>query len=148
MFSTLKSRLLCGLSVAGIAVSLTTGSAHAQCTPRPGTGGCATEWSHGKVINLGGLPGSMTSAALGINDAGQAVGFSEGLDTQGVATEWSHGKVINLGGLPGSDFSIANGINNAGQAVGQSRYRFTEMMPSSPSSGATAKSSAWKACRA
>jgi hypothetical protein len=36
----------------------------------------ATEWSGGSVINLGGLPGSTSSAALGINAAGQAVGYS------------------------------------------------------------------------
>jgi uncharacterized membrane protein len=34
----------------------------------------ATEWSGGSVINLGGLPGYMGSAADGINDAGQVVG--------------------------------------------------------------------------
>ena len=43
-------------------------SAHAQCYD------CATEWSRGSVINLGGLPGSTYSEAYGINDAGQAVG--------------------------------------------------------------------------
>jgi hypothetical protein len=48
----------------------TTGSAHAQCNP------CATEWSGGQVINLGGLPGSFTSQASRINDAGQVVGDS------------------------------------------------------------------------
>ena len=37
----------------------------------------ATEWSSGSVINLGGLPGSTSSEAFGINDAGQAVGVSE-----------------------------------------------------------------------
>jgi hypothetical protein len=35
----------------------TTGSARAQCTS------CATEWSGGAVINLGGLPGSTNSEA-------------------------------------------------------------------------------------
>ena len=87
------------------------GSAHAQYY--------ATEWSGGKVINLGGMPGSTSSVAEGINNAGQAVGVSivRGVD---YATEWSGGKVINLGGLPGSTFSAAYGINNAGQAVGES----------------------------
>jgi PEP-CTERM motif len=36
----------------------------------------ATEWSGGSVINLGGLSGSMSSQALGINAAGQVVGYS------------------------------------------------------------------------
>jgi hypothetical protein len=51
----------------------TTGSAHAKCDVGPS---CATEWSGGKVIDLGGLPGSMGSAASGINAAGQVVGAS------------------------------------------------------------------------
>jgi probable HAF family extracellular repeat protein len=38
----------------------------------------ATEWSGGSVISLGGLPGFTESSATGINDAGQAVGFSSG----------------------------------------------------------------------
>jgi hypothetical protein len=46
----------------------TSGSAHAQCNFSNGTS-CATEWSGGSVIDLGGLPGSTTSLATGINDA-------------------------------------------------------------------------------
>jgi hypothetical protein len=38
----------------------------------------ATEWSGGNVINLGTLPFFLESEALGINDAGQAVGFCSG----------------------------------------------------------------------
>jgi hypothetical protein len=37
---------------------------------------CATEWSGGKVIDLGGLPGFTSSSASSINDAGQAVVFA------------------------------------------------------------------------
>ena len=37
---------------------------------------CATEWSGGAVINLGGLSGTTFSQALGINDGGQVVGSS------------------------------------------------------------------------
>jgi probable HAF family extracellular repeat protein len=76
----------------------------------------ATEWSHGSVINLGGLPGSVASEALGVNDAGQAVGFSD-VGGLAYATEWSHGQVIDLG--PG----WAYGINDAGQVVGYSDVR-------------------------
>ena len=50
----------------------TTGSARAQCNSFVTT--CATEWSRGSVINLGGLPGSASSGAYDVNDAGQAVG--------------------------------------------------------------------------
>jgi probable HAF family extracellular repeat protein len=79
----------------------------------------AVEWSGGKVIDLGGLPGSTFSEADSINDAGQVVGDSvvDGVD---YAVEWSHGKVINLDGLSGSPASFASGINNAGQVVGAS----------------------------
>jgi uncharacterized membrane protein len=60
----------------------------------------ATEWSGGRVINLGGLPGSVFNAANDINDSGQAVGTSFVGATQ-YPVEWSSGSVINLGGLPG-----------------------------------------------
>jgi uncharacterized membrane protein len=58
----------------------------------------ATEWSGGTVINLGGLPGSTASLALGINNAGLAVGYSMFGGVNGVsqATEWSAGKVISV----------------------------------------------------
>jgi hypothetical protein len=36
----------------------------------------ATEWSGGRVIDLGGLPGSFESVAESINDRGQVVGDS------------------------------------------------------------------------
>ena len=72
----------------------------------------ATEWSGGGVIKLGGLPGSTNSVAQGINNAGQAVGFSSGFNFFEQATEWSHGHVIDLG------TGAAYGINDAGQAVG------------------------------
>jgi hypothetical protein len=39
----------------------------------------ATEWSGGSVINLGGLLSFTISEADGINNAGQVVGFSDGL---------------------------------------------------------------------
>jgi probable HAF family extracellular repeat protein len=123
----------------------TAGSAHAQCTPLPNFN-CATEWSGGKIINLGGE--TTISTAAGINDAGQAVGQgggdaviwsggnvinlgpgeANGINDAGQvaglgpggATEWSGGKVISLGGLPGSTLSDALAINNAGQVVGYS----------------------------
>jgi len=42
-----------------------------------GSGFCesaATEWRHGNIISLGGLPGFANSAANNINDAGRATG--------------------------------------------------------------------------
>jgi probable HAF family extracellular repeat protein len=38
--------------------------------------GFATEWRDGSVIDLGVPPGFLDSVALGINDAGQVVGYS------------------------------------------------------------------------
>jgi uncharacterized membrane protein len=81
----------------------------------------ATEWSGGKVIELGGLPGSTTSTANSINDAGQAVGQSV---VNGVfyATEWNGSKIINLGSLPDFAGSFAGSINDAGRVVGVSEF--------------------------
>ena len=73
----------------------------------------AIKWSHGKVIDLGGLPNSTLRVAYGINDAGQAVGYSNG-----VAVEWSHGKVIGLGLSSNLSPTFANSINNVGQVAG------------------------------
>ena len=97
-----------------------TGSAHAQAIFD-----YATEWSGGKIINLGALPGTMGSAARAINNSGVAVGYSiSGNYTvygdNPYATEWKGGKIINLGGLPGSTGSDALAINNSGAAVGYS----------------------------
>ena len=41
-----------------------------------GSSESAIEWSDGKVINLGNLPGFQGSAAQSINDNGQVVGSS------------------------------------------------------------------------
>jgi uncharacterized membrane protein len=79
----------------------------------------ATEWSGGRVINLGGLPGSTDSEAFGVNDAGQAVGDSV-VGGVAIATEWTGGGVINLGLLPGSTGSEALSVNDAGQVAGWS----------------------------
>jgi probable HAF family extracellular repeat protein len=96
----------------------TTGSAYAQCSSSPPPCG-PTEWSDGRVMDLGGPPGSTLSLAFSVNDAGQAVGYSNFSNGQ-FATEWSDGRVIDLGGLPGSTSSFALSINDHGQAVGDS----------------------------
>jgi uncharacterized membrane protein len=89
-----------GLAIfaAGCLLGETAGAALAQCSAPPLTErACATEWSGDSVVNLGRLPGSAFSAALGINNAGQAVGNSGTY-----AVEWNHGRIINLGSLPGA----------------------------------------------
>jgi probable HAF family extracellular repeat protein len=56
---------------------------------------------------------------LGINDAGQVVGYSA-VGGAVIAAEWVDGHEIDLGSLPGSTSSVAFGINDAGQVVGYS----------------------------
>jgi probable HAF family extracellular repeat protein len=73
------------------------------------------------MMDLGGLPGAISSAATAINDSGQVVGWSL-IGRVSYATEWSDGAVINLGELPGSAGSEADGINEFGQAVGYSCF--------------------------
>jgi probable HAF family extracellular repeat protein len=86
-----------------------------------GTSYVATEWSNGQVFSLPSLPGfTFAGLALGINNAGQAVGLDQDAPGHGVATEWSNGQVINLGGPPGSTSNSAVSINNAGQVAGYS----------------------------
>jgi probable HAF family extracellular repeat protein len=63
----------------------------------------------------GGEPGTQFSVATGINNAGQAVGFSDGK-----AVEWNAGRINDLGALPGFTASFAQNINNTGQVVGYS----------------------------
>jgi uncharacterized membrane protein len=97
----------------------TAGSAHAQCSF---AAVCATEWSSGSVVSLGGLPGFTSSEADGISGTGLVVGDSV-VGGVNYATEWNSGSVINLGGLPGSTENLALGVNDAGQAVGSQHSR-------------------------
>jgi probable HAF family extracellular repeat protein len=83
-----------------IALSINnTGQAVGYSTLNIGSGGpFATEWSGGKIIDLG------LGAAYGINNAGQAVGYSPIEDPH--ATEWSGGNAINLGGCRDSSLAL------------------------------------------
>ena len=62
---------------------------------------------------LGVLPGGVFSAAYGLNDVGQVVGWSESFGGNH-AFLWDDGQMIDLG------FGAAADINNAGQIVGWS----------------------------
>ena len=101
-----------GIFAAVCVLGGTASSVHAQCNTSGSD--CATEWSGGGVIELGGLPGSTASAAIGINNAGKAVGYSA-VGNDEVATEWSGGSVINLGGVTGYANSEADSINAPGR---------------------------------
>jgi probable HAF family extracellular repeat protein len=61
--------------------------------------------------------------ARAINDAGQAVGSTEGFF--GHAYLYSNGQFTDLGALPGHNNSVAESINNSGEVVGTSRI-FTQ----------------------
>jgi probable HAF family extracellular repeat protein len=73
-------------------------------------------WQHGRMFDLGVLPGDESSFAYDINNRGQIVGEgSRGLEVR--ALLWDRGEIVNLT-PPGATFSRANAINDRGQIVG------------------------------
>lgn len=77
----------------------------------------ATLWNGTTPTQLG-TGTAAAEAALAVNDAGQAVGYSKAVgDTSAHATLWRSGTATALLGLGGSG-SQANAINQLGQAVG------------------------------
>ncbi|HYG82572.1 MAG TPA: Calx-beta domain-containing protein [Pyrinomonadaceae bacterium] len=73
------------------------------------------------VEDLGGLPGSESSTAAGINDAGDVVGWTSTGLTDGGNRAFIYkngGWMVELQPLPGFIGCVARDINNAGQAVG------------------------------
>jgi len=79
-----------------------------------------------QFIDLGTLGGA-NSSALGLNDAGQVVGWAEipgCTTTNGFPCKraflWENGVMTDLGFLPGDEGSIARAINDAGLVVGNS----------------------------
>jgi probable HAF family extracellular repeat protein len=83
----------------------------------------AVSWTNHKIRNLG-LPKSIFTAALDINDDNQIVGesiFSYGPPFESHAFEWSAALGMkDLGTLRGGTTSMANAINYSGVMVGQS----------------------------
>jgi probable HAF family extracellular repeat protein len=82
-------------------------------------------WSRAKGMKLlGTLSGGTVSGAVGINDSGAVVGYSNlkgHLPTDFFAVEWSpSGKISNLGTLSGGSSSAAFQINSAGEISGDS----------------------------
>jgi probable HAF family extracellular repeat protein len=84
------------------------------------------------ITDLGTLPGDTVSAGFGINDAGQAVGYSAGDDSAGSGQPvlFSGGTVIPLDPLSAlfgfGGFGAALAINGSGEAVGYSANFWTE----------------------
>src|SRR3984893_18451654 len=81
-------------------------------------------WTNNKIRNLGGLPKSIFSAILDINDSNQMVGesiFSYGPPFRSHAFEWSAALGMkDLGTLRGGTTSMANAVSSSGVMVGQS----------------------------
>ena len=82
----------------------------------------ATHWNGSTITDLGSLGGY--SAAFGINEAGQIVGYSYvNVDNSGVsAVKWlsAADAPIDLPSLPGTYEDMAIQLNNVGQVVGYS----------------------------
>ncbi len=89
------------------------------------SGGYAFLYSNGVMTNLGTLPGTDYSSAMGVNDSGQVVGYSLA-GGEAHAFLYSNGVMTALPTLPGANVpgganeNLAYGINNSGQVVGWS----------------------------
>jgi len=85
----------------------------------------AFSWTRsGGLKDLGTLSGATVSGAIGVNDAGTVVGYSNVKGqpaTNFVATRWSStGAITDLGTIWGGDSSAAFSINSAGEVAGDS----------------------------
>jgi len=81
----------------------------------------AMEWRGATVTNLGGLQGSSSSEAYGINNGGDVVGDSGVGPAEGAPTHaflYSHDVMTDLGTVPGDVDSTAYAINDKRQIVG------------------------------
>ncbi|WIT13262.1 PEP-CTERM sorting domain-containing protein [Paucibacter sediminis] len=90
-------------------------------------------WSGAATIDLPPLAGMTLSRGNAINNAGQVVGDSEGINMPGRATLWVDSKAIDLNTFldpalasAGWVLETANGINDSGSVVGRARNVLTE----------------------
>jgi len=73
--------------------------------------------------DLAPLSGATVSGAIGVNDSGVVVGYSnlKGQPaTNFVAVQWTSGVITNLGWLPGGNSSAAFQVNSTGESAGDS----------------------------
>lgn len=80
----------------------------------------AVLWMDNKISDLKTLTGHSFSMANGLNDLGQAVGYSraDAKSGQTFAVLWDQGKAIRLKGLRSEEYSQASEINNREEIVG------------------------------
>ena len=79
-----------------------------------------TLWIRGRPQELPTIGGDRDGIAYGINDFGEAVGYTGTCTAEAHAVLWHDGVAIALPNLGSANFSIALGINNLGQIVGHS----------------------------
>jgi probable HAF family extracellular repeat protein len=102
-----------------------------DCNVSPGF-----EWRHGRLTDLGALPGPNGSCPTWINDSGLVAGVSEaGVDeTAGApldkAVLWSGRRLIDLGTLGGNQ-SDAGAVNDRGQVAGAALNAVPDPIPDS-----------------
>lgn len=85
----------------------------------PGSGDHAFLYANGVLTDLGSLPGNDGSQANGINNRGQIVGNTFGLNQPSRAFLYSGGVMRDIGSLAGG-VTAASDINDAGDIVGNS----------------------------
>jgi probable HAF family extracellular repeat protein len=77
-------------------------------------------WRKGAIHELPTFPGDDEGQAFGINDKGQAVGYSGVCPSHNHILLWQNGKPTDLGNLGGMFYNYGLDINNQGQVVGNS----------------------------
>jgi probable HAF family extracellular repeat protein len=78
-------------------------------------------WQNGVMTDLGTYGSDNLSMAIGINNNGQVVGWSEGTaPNRRHAVLWQNGGITDLGVLSGDTTSSAHTINDLGQVFGSS----------------------------
>ncbi len=78
-------------------------------------------WEKGKALALPTVGGDLDGVAFGINDQGQAVGYSGSCIAATHAVMWKNNTAFVLQDLGGTRSNVAYAINNLGQIVGKVR---------------------------